>query len=81
MNTLPSIKRDRQNPHSPERHFEGGFKCALSKATKTDSVAIAGISLNVFPIWTFILNVFSATSLGKSGKVKISSLCANFFAP
>ncbi len=70
--TLPSIRSDRQKPHSPDRHFEGGFKFALSKAIKTDSVAIAGMSFNKLPIWTLILNIFSATSLGKSGWVKMS---------
>ena len=63
MYTFPDISNERQNPHSPERHFEGGFKFALSKDTNTDSVAIAGNSLISFPMCALILKVFSFFNL------------------
>lgn len=53
----PDKRSDRQKPHSPERHLEGGARLALSKATRIDSVEIAGISLIKPPIFTFTLNV------------------------
>jgi hypothetical protein len=65
MYIFPERRTERQNPHSPDLHLEGGARFALSIATRTDSVDNAGISLKTFPILTFILKLFSAKLFGK----------------
>jgi hypothetical protein len=72
MKTSPPSSSERQKPHSPDRHSEGDARLALSMATRTVSVARAGISLTTPCIFTFIWKVLPTAPDGKSGRLVTS---------